>query len=110
MSRLIGQSETFSVNVRLATIIEIRSFFSISNAALAIFVHGMSYSGEPVMLCRDPKSYQPRLESAGTDRAFALLEQAYKDRSYYLPTYLATDARSPLRPALWETRSARWTS
>jgi len=27
------------------------------------------------------------------DRAFALLEQAYKDRSYYLPTYLATDAR-----------------
>ena len=27
------------------------------------------------------------------DRAFALLDQAYKDRSYYLPTYLATDAR-----------------
>ncbi|HYK51605.1 MAG TPA: tetratricopeptide repeat protein, partial [Terriglobales bacterium] len=27
------------------------------------------------------------------DRAFALLGQAYKDRSYYLPTYLATDAR-----------------
>ena len=27
------------------------------------------------------------------DQAFALLDQAYKDRSYYLPTYLATDAR-----------------
>jgi len=27
------------------------------------------------------------------DRAFALLEQAFKDRSYYLPTYLSTDAR-----------------
>ena len=27
------------------------------------------------------------------DHAFALLDQAYKDRSYYLPTYLATDAR-----------------
>ena len=27
------------------------------------------------------------------DRAFALLDQAYKDRSYYLATYLATDAR-----------------
>ena len=29
----------------------------------------------------------------GKDRAFALLDQAYKDRSYYLSTYLATDAR-----------------
>ena len=27
------------------------------------------------------------------DQAFALLDQAYKDRSYYLATYLATDAR-----------------
>ncbi len=27
------------------------------------------------------------------DRAFALLEQAYKDRSYYMATYLATDER-----------------
>jgi eukaryotic-like serine/threonine-protein kinase len=27
------------------------------------------------------------------DRAFALLAQAYKDRSYYLPNYLTTDAR-----------------
>jgi len=27
------------------------------------------------------------------NQAFALLDQAYKDRSYYLPTYLATDAR-----------------
>jgi tetratricopeptide (TPR) repeat protein len=27
------------------------------------------------------------------DQAFALLEQAYKDRSYYLPTYLTTDSR-----------------
>jgi serine/threonine-protein kinase len=27
------------------------------------------------------------------DQAFAALEQAYKDRSYYLPTYLATDSR-----------------
>ena len=27
------------------------------------------------------------------DQVFALLDQAYKDRSYYLPTYLATDAR-----------------
>jgi tetratricopeptide (TPR) repeat protein len=27
------------------------------------------------------------------DLAFALLDQAYKDRSYYLPTYLATDSR-----------------
>ena len=27
------------------------------------------------------------------DQAFALLDQAYKDRSYYLPTYLATDSR-----------------
>jgi hypothetical protein len=27
------------------------------------------------------------------DHAFALLEQAYKDRSYYLPTYLTTDER-----------------
>jgi serine/threonine-protein kinase len=27
------------------------------------------------------------------ERAFAFLDQAYKDRSYYLPTYLATDAR-----------------
>ncbi len=27
------------------------------------------------------------------DQAFALLDLAYKDRSYYLPTYLATDAR-----------------
>ncbi|MGH9537095.1 MAG: protein kinase domain-containing protein [Terriglobales bacterium] len=27
------------------------------------------------------------------DRAFVLLEQAYKDHSYYLPTYLMTDAR-----------------
>ena len=27
------------------------------------------------------------------DQAFALLDQAYEDRSYYLPTYLATDAR-----------------
>jgi eukaryotic-like serine/threonine-protein kinase len=27
------------------------------------------------------------------DQAFALLERAYKDRSYYLPTYLLTDAR-----------------
>jgi tetratricopeptide (TPR) repeat protein len=26
-------------------------------------------------------------------QAFAALEQAYKDRSYYLPTYLATDSR-----------------
>ena len=27
------------------------------------------------------------------EQAFAFLDQAYKDRSYYLPTYLATDAR-----------------
>lgn len=27
------------------------------------------------------------------DKAFAALDQAYKDRSYYLPTYLATDSR-----------------
>jgi eukaryotic-like serine/threonine-protein kinase len=27
------------------------------------------------------------------EQAFALLDQAYKDRSYYLPTYLATDSR-----------------
>jgi TolB-like protein/Tfp pilus assembly protein PilF len=33
------------------------------------------------------------------DRAFALLEQAYKDRSYYVATYLATDERlDSLRP------------
>jgi TolB-like protein/Tfp pilus assembly protein PilF/predicted Ser/Thr protein kinase len=32
-------------------------------------------------------------------QAFALLEQSYKDRSYYLPTYLATDSRiDSLRP------------
>jgi hypothetical protein len=27
------------------------------------------------------------------DQAFAWLERAYKDRSYYLPVYLTTDAR-----------------
>jgi hypothetical protein len=27
------------------------------------------------------------------DQAFALLDRAYKDRSYYLPNYLSTDAR-----------------
>ena len=33
------------------------------------------------------------------EQAFALLEQGYKDRSYYLPTYLATDSRiDSLRP------------
>jgi hypothetical protein len=27
------------------------------------------------------------------EQAFALLDQAYKERSYYLATYLATDSR-----------------